>query len=462
VNPPALGGIPLDRIAALFETEKAEYERRHPLSRQKVGHGIAGFYGGVPMHWMLDWSMPFPFLVQEAQGAVLRDIDGNEYADFCLGDTGSMYGHSPVPVADAIRRQAGKGLTYMLPTEDAVVVGRLLAERFGLPHWQVATTATDANRFALRVARAVTGHPKILVFNGCYHGTVDDTFVRLVNGVAANRPGLLGQVVDLTRLARVVEFNDVPALAAALSHRDVACVITEPVLTNSCMVLPKAGFHAELRRLTREAGALLLIDETHTISTGRGGYTRAHGLEPDLFVLGKPIAGGVPASVWGFTDDVARRLTDVRHRMPAGHSGMGTTLSANALSLAAMRATLEQVMTPEAYEHMESLAARLSAGLREVVTRHELPWHVVRLGARVEFICAPGPLENGTDAEAAHAPALERAIHLGLLNRGCLIAPFHNMMLVSPATASSQVESLCEAFGAVVAALVPRITVRES
>lgn len=434
--------------------EQDEYERRHPRSRERTGQGIAGFYGGVPMHWMLDWSMPFPFLVKEAHGATLADIDGNEYADFCLGDTGSMFGHSPAPVVEAIRRQAGQGLTYMLPTEDAIVVGRLLAERFGLPHWQVATTATDANRFALRVARAVTGRPKILVFNGCYHGTVDDTFVRLSGGVAVNRPGLLGQVVDLTRLTRVVEFNDVPALADALSHRDVACVITEPVLTNSCMVLPKAGFHDELRRLTREAGTLLLIDETHTISSGRGGYSREHRLEPDLFVLGKPIAGGVPASVWGFTDDVARRLTDVRHRMPAGHSGMGTTLSANALSIAAMRATLEQVMTPEAYEHMEQLAGRLAAGLQDAIGRHGLPWHVVRVGARVEFICARGPLTNGTEAEAAHAPALEQAIHLGLLNRGCLIAPFHNMMLACPSTTGTQVAALHQAFDDVVQRLV--------
>ncbi len=262
------------------------------------------------MHWMRDWSMPFPFLVESAQGATLRDIDGNDYADFCLGDTGAMFGHSPQPVVDAIVRQAGKGLTYMLPSEDAIAVGRLLAERFGLPHWQVATTATDANRFALRVARAVTGRPKILVFNGCYHGSVDETYVRLVDGRAVHRPGLLGQFTDLTQLARVVEFNDVEGLRDELAHGDVACVITEPVLTNSCMVLPEQGFLAQVRHLTRATGTLLLIDETHTISTGPGGYTRAHGLEPDLFVLGKPIAGGVPASVWGFTDDVARRLDD--------------------------------------------------------------------------------------------------------------------------------------------------------
>jgi glutamate-1-semialdehyde 2,1-aminomutase len=448
-----LGGIPLSRIAAVFEAERESYVEMHPRSLALAGHGIAGWYQGVPMHWMRDWSMPYPFVVASARGAVLADVDGNEYADFCLGDTGSMFGHSPPPVAEAIERQAGRGLTYMLPTEDTIAVGRLLAERFGLPHWQVATTATDANRFALRVARAVTGRPKILVFNGCYHGTVDETFVRLVAGRAVNRPGLLGQVADLTQLARVVEFNDLPALESALAHGDVACVIAEPVMTNSCMVLPAPGFHAELRRLTRTAGTLLLIDETHTISTGPGGYTRAHGLEPDLFVLGKPVAGGVPASVWGFTDEVARRLDAVRSQQPPGHSGMGTTLSANALSLAAMRATLEHVMTPAAYSHMDSLAARLAAGLQAVVDRYELRWHVVRVGARVEFVCAPGPLRNGTEAEAAHAPALEQAIHLALLNRGCLIAPFHNMMLVSPATTAAQVGTLVAAFEGVAASL---------
>jgi glutamate-1-semialdehyde 2,1-aminomutase len=230
-------------------------------------------------------------------------------------------------------------------------------------------------------------------------------------------------------------------------------VIAEPVMTNSCMVLPDPGFHAELRRLTRAAGTLLLIDETHTISTGPGGYTRAFGLEPDLFVLGKPVAGGVPASVWGFTDQVAGRLTAVREQTPPGHSGMGTTLSANALSLAAMRATLEHVMTGDAYAHMDALAARLASGLQLVLTTYGVPWHVVRVGARVEFICAPGPLRNGTQAEAAHAPPLEQAIHLALLNRGCLIAPFHNMMLVSPATTTAQVETLVLAFESVVASL---------
>jgi glutamate-1-semialdehyde 2,1-aminomutase len=448
-----MGGVPSDRIDALFVAESRRYIAAHPRSQQRAGHGIAGFYDGVPMHWMRDWSMPFPFLVDSAQGSTLRDIDGNEYADFCLGDTGSMHGHSPAPVVAAITRQASRGLTYMLPTDDAVVVGRLLAERFGLPHWQIATTASDANRFALRIARAVTGRPKILVCNGCYHGTVDETYVRLVDGRPAHRQGLLGQFDDLTRLTRVVEFNDVEGLRRELAHGDVACFITEPVLTNSSMVLPEPGYLEAVRQLTRDAGTLLLIDETHTISTGPGGYTRAYGLDPDLFVLGKPIAGGIPASVWGMTGAVAQRLDAVRAGTPPGHSGMGTTLSANALALAAMRATLEHVMTVDAYRSMEQLAGVLVDGLRHAIAARGMPWHAVRVGARVEFVCAPGPLRNGTQAGAAHAPALERAIHLFLLNRGCLIAPFHNMMLVCPATTAAQVQQLHVAFAAAIDAL---------
>lgn len=447
------GGIPLARIAELRAREATTYARARPKSKAAIGAGVAGFLGGMPMHWMLDWPMPFPMVVEKAREATITDIDGNRLDDFCLGDTGSMFGHSPAPVARAIRRQAGRGLTYMLPTEDALAVGRLLKERFGLPHWQIATTASDANRFALRVARAVTGRAKILVFNGCYHGAVDETFVRLEDGKPTNKRGLVGEFRDLTAATEVVEFNDVPALERALERRDIACVITEPVLTNSSMVLPQPGFHAALRDLTRRTGTLLLIDETHTISTGLGGYSRVHGLEPDLFVLGKPVAGGVPASVWGMSDAVAERYARYLKDKPAGYSGIGTTLSANPLQFAAMRAVLEEVMTEENYARMDRLAARLEAGLSAAISKAGLPWHVARVGARVEFICAPGPLRNGSEAEAAHAPALEAAIHLALVNRGALIAPFHNMMLVSPATTRRQVDRLVTAFGDIAAAL---------
>lgn len=441
------------RIGALRQREAATYAAARPRSRAAFGAGMSGFLGGVPMHWMLDWPMPFPMIVERAKGATLTDIDGIELDDFCLGDTGSMFGHSPPPVARAIRRQARRGLTYMLPSEDALHLGSLLTGHFGLPHWQIATTATDANRFALRVARAVTGRPKILVFNGCYHGAVEETFVKLKDGKTVHKPGLAGQFRDLTEDTRVVEFNDIAALEAALADRTVACVIAEPVLTNSCMVLPDPGYHDALRRITRDTGTLLLIDETHTISSGLGGYTRVHGLDPDLFVLGKPVAGGVPASVWGLSDEIAARYAAYNATRDPGYSGIGTTLSANPLQFAAMRATLEDVMTAKNYRHMEKLAARLERGLAKAIAETGLPWHVARVGARVEFICAPGPLRNGAEAEAAHAPALEAAIHMALVNRGSLIAPFHNMMLVSPATKKAQVDRLIASFGEIAAGL---------
>ena len=448
-NIDAIGSVPPSRIAAMFAQEQIAFAAAHPASRAAIDRGAGHFLNRVPLHWMSDWSMPFPMLVDKAWGARLMDIDGVKFDDFCLGDTGSMYGHSPKPVSKAIRKQAASGLTYMLPTQDAMEVGRLLTERFGPFQWQIATTATDANRFALRVARAVTGRKKILVFNACYHGTVDETFVRLENGMAIHRPGLVGQAIDLTQNTVVVEFNDIPALEKALAAKDIACVITEPVLTNSCMVLPAPGFHTALRKRTREAGTLLLIDETHTISTGLGGYTKTHGLEPDIFVLGKPVAGGVPASVWGLSQETAGRFLETEKTRPAGHSGMGTTLSANPLQFAAMRACLSEVMTKGNYAHMEKLADELEGALRKIIKKRKLPWHVARVGARVEFICAPGPLKNGTESEAAHQPELEKCIHLALLNRGSLIAPFHNMMLISPATKRKQVERLVKNFAEV-------------
>ena len=445
-DPDLIAGVPADRLARLAEREARRFAASRPRSRAALDAGAAPFLDRVPMHWMKDWPMPFPLVVARAEGARLEDMDGFGIDDFCLGDTGSMFGHSPAPVAKAIRRQARRGLTYMLPTEDAFQAGRLLSERFGDFRWQIATTATDANRFALRVARAVTGRPRVLVFNGCYHGTVDDAMVALVDGTTVNRPGLVGQVTDLSTLAVSVEFNDLAGVEAALATGQIAAVLTEPVMTNSCMVLPQAGFHDGLRTLTRRHGALLIIDETHTLSTGLGGYTRTHSLSPDIFVAGKCVAGGMPTAVWGLSPEVAARFAAYNETRAPGHSGMGTTLSANPMQFACLRATLAEVMTADAYAHMEKGAARLEAGLAAAIARHKAPWHVVRVGARVEFICAPGPLQNGTEAAAAHQPQVESVVHTMLLNRGCLIAPFHNMMLVSPATKKRQIDRLIAAF----------------
>lgn len=441
-----IAGISRTRLQALAEREQRRFAQSRPKTRAALEQGADCYLDGVPMHWMRDWPMPFPMLVAEAKDARLTDLDGYGIDDFCLGDTGSMFGHSPAPVAKAIRRQARNGLTYMLPTEAALQAGRLLTERFGDFRWQIATTATDANRFAIRVSRAVTGKTKVLVFNGCYHGTVDDAMVELHKGRTRTRPGMVGQVTDLATLAVACEFNDLAGVEAALKAGDVAAILTEPVMTNSCMVLPAPGFMAGLRKLATQYGALLIIDETHTISSGLGGYTGVHGLDPDIFVVGKCVAGGMPTAVWGLRPKVAAAFQKYDAVRASGHSGMGTTLSANPMQFACLAANLSQVMTAKNYAHMEKGAERLHAGLSAVIERHKAPWHVVRVGARVEFICAPGPLKNGTEAAKAHVHEVEAALHTGLLNRGCLIAPFHNMMLVSPVTRKRQIDRLIAAF----------------
>lgn len=438
-----IAGIPADRLTAFANREARRFATTHPNARNA---GANAYLDGVPLHWMKDWPMPHLPIIAKAEGATITDTDGYRIDDFCLGDTGSMFGHSPEPVAKAIRKQARRGLTYMLPSEDTAEVGDLLTARFGDFKWQIATTATDANRFAIRVARAVTGRPKILVFNGCYHGTVDDVMVELAGGATQNRAGLLGQVADLTLGAVAVEFNDLAAVEAALAKGDVAAILTEPVMTNCCMVLPDDGFLQALRDLATKYGAVLMIDETHTISTGLGGYARVHGLRPDVFVAGKCVAGGMPTAIWGLSPDLAARYGAVNTQRAAGHSGMGTTLSANPMQFACLKATLSAVMTKKNYAHMEALAAVLAAGLTKSIVRHAAPWHVVRVGARVEFICALGPLKNGTEAGRAHCAPVEAALHTALLNRGSLIAPFHNMMLVSPVTKKRQVANLIAAF----------------
>ncbi|MGQ0672514.1 MAG: aspartate aminotransferase family protein [Hyphomicrobium sp.] len=426
----------------VLAAERTRFSKRNPRSRALAERAARHWLRGVPMHWMVDWGTPFPLFVSEASGVTLTDADGHTYTDFCLGDTGAMFGHSPPEVVDAIQRQASRGLTTMLPSPDAAVVGELLAQRFGLPHWQVTATASDANRAVIRWARAATGRDKLLVFNGCYHGAVDDTFATLENGRPRNRPGLVGEVRDVTANTRVVEFNDIIALEQALTAEDVALVLAEPVMTNCGMVLPVPGFHDSLRTLTRKHGTLLAIDETHSISSGARGYTGTHGLTPDFFVLGKPIAGGVPGAVYGWTAEVDGRLRRYLDTREAGYSGIGTTLSGSAIQLAAMRAVLENILTDGVFDAAMPLAADLEAGIAGLIARHGLPWHVVRVGLRAEIVNAPSPPRNGTEAMLYAHSAVEHALHLFCLNRGVVITPFHNMMLVCPQTRAEHIAGL--------------------
>jgi glutamate-1-semialdehyde 2,1-aminomutase len=444
---PRTAGLAPRAVAAMATRERERFSTANPRSRQLGEQARGAWVDGVPMHWMLDWGSPFPLFVAGARGNRLRDVDGHDYIDFCLGDTGAMFGHAPPALAAVLAEQAANGLTTMLPAEETAAVGEMLATRFGLPFWQMATTASDANRFALRWARGITGRDKILVFNHSYHGAVDETFVRLRDGAAVHRPGLIGQSIDLTRTTKVVEFNDLEALNAALRDSDVAAVLCEPALTNIGIVLPEPGFHEALRSLTRAYGTLLIIDETHTISAGPGGYTKAHGLQPDFLTLGKAIAGGLPCAVYGCTADMTTRMKMLQRRAEPGHTGMGTTLSGNALAMRAMRAMLDEVMTDGAYERMLALSARLADGLTAEIGRHGLPWSVTRLGARAEFAFAAPPPRSGAEASQAMQPATDQALHLYLLNRGIALTPFHNMTLICPQTSEADVDRLVVVFG---------------
>jgi glutamate-1-semialdehyde 2,1-aminomutase len=441
-------------LEQLLADELARFEREHPRSRALAEEAKRSLLGGVPMHWMVRWPGAFPVFAVEAKGARFRDADGLEYVDFCLGDTGAMAGHSPEPTVRAVAEQARRGITLMLPSEDALAVGTELARRFGLPRWQFALTATDANRFSIRLARHVTGRAKVLVFNWCYHGTVDESFATLdAGGRVAEREGNLGPPVPLDETTRVVEWNDVDALARELAHGDVACVLAEPALTNIGIVPPEPGFHDALRELTRTHGTLLMIDETHTLCAGPGGYTGAHGLDPDVLTVGKAIGGGIACAAYGFTDEVASRIEAAIGRDESDVGGVGGTLAANVLSLAAMRATLREVLTDDAFGRMIALGERFEAGVQAAIDEHGLPWHVTRLGCRVEYLFRPDRPRTGSEAAAGGDPLLDRLIHLWALNRGILLTPFHNMALMSPATTEADVDRHTEVFAQAAAAI---------
>lgn len=442
------------RLAQLLAREQERFDRDHPRSRDLAFRAREHLAGGVPMPWMVRWPGGSPLFVARASGARFVDVDGREYVDFCLGDTGAMTGHAPAAAVAAIVAQLERGLTFMLPTEDAPAVAAELARRFGLPFWQIATTATDANRFAIRLARRITGRPKILVFNWCYHGTVDETFAVLADGCVVARPGNLGPPVDPASTTRVVEWNDFAALERELGEGDVACVLAEPAMTNIGIVLPAAGFHEHLRAVTRRTGTLLILDETHTLCAGPGGCTLRDGLEPDILTVGKPLASGLAAAAYGFSTEVAALVQAAIRVDESDTGGIGGTLAGNALVLAAMRATLERVLTAEAYAGMFALAERFAAGVEAAIAEARLPWIVQRLGARVEYWFRDSPPRNGGEAAASIDPELDRYMHLAALNRGILMTPFHNMALMSPATTAEDVDRHTAAFRDSVAALL--------
>ena len=429
-----------NRLAKQFAAEQARFAEQHPKSQALAAQAGEHLLGGVPMNWMTRWPGGFPIFAAAAHGAHLTDVDGHDYVDLCLGDSGALAGHAPAATVEAVVRQAQHGFTYMLPTEDAIWVSRELHRRFGLPYWQMTLTATDANRSAIRLAREITERNRILVFNQCYHGTVDEALVSLYGRKVVPRPGNIGFPINPGFTTRVIEFNDVKALEQALADKEVACVLAEPAMTNIGIIHPAPGFHDALRTLTRQTGTLLILDETHTMSMGPGGYTQAHGLEPDILTVGKALAGGIPCGAYGLSESLAERALALLDNEHGDVSGLGGTLAGNALSVAAMRATLEHVLVEANFAKTTALAARFVAGVQATIDECNLLWHVNQLGCRAEYGFQPTPPRNGGEALTGAVEDLDAFMHLFALNRGILITPFHNMALISPEVTEADID----------------------
>ena len=446
------------RLQRLFAEESARFASAHPRAAQLATRAGGSLVGGVPMSWMQRWASPVPPYAASARGATITDVDGHRYLDLALGDTAAMAGHAPAPLTRAIAAQLENGATTMLPSEAAIDAAEELTRRFGLPLWQLCLTATDANRFVLRIARAVTKRPKVLVHNWCYHGTVDETFAIAAPGGSAGaaqaRPGNTGPQVDPSATTRVVEINDLVATEAALAAGDVAAILIEPALTNIGIVLPDPGYHAALRTLATKYGALLIADETHTISLGPGGATAAWSLQPDLLVIGKAIAGGLPGAAYGMRRELTEQIAAELKRDEIDTGGIGGTVSGSVLSAVAIRTTLREVLTDDAFPQMIATASRWADGAEEVFTRRSVGWSVTRLGARAEYHFTPEAPRSGGEAAAAVHHEMERYLHLHALNRGIIMTPFHNMALFSPATPSSAADHHSEALDAAVATLI--------
>lgn len=407
------------RIGALLAREQLRHERANPESARLAAACAAHWFADATPRLAADSPQAFPLFVREAHGARLVDADGHAYSDFRLGESAALFGHGLDAVAAA---RAGTGGATASPSPGAVRVGEALARCFALPIWGIAGSARDAKRRVLRGARTATGRPVVLVFDGGCHGVPDDT--------------------------RVVRFNDTDALAAALGPGDVAAVLCEPALTGAGLVLPAPGFHAALRALTRRHGTLLVLDETHTLCAGPGGYAREYGLEPDALVIGEALAGGVPCAVYGVTAAFAAAVQDAWRRAGRGGTAANAVFSGSALQIAALHATLALAMSEDSFARTRANAERLERGLRAVFERHGLAWCVTRLGARCEIHRAPSPPRDGREAAAAAWPGLSRLVQLYLQNRGILVSARHDMMLSCPATGADDVHALLDALDA--------------
>lgn len=429
------------RLEQLFAKELALFVEKHPESKKLHEKAAGPMMNGVPMSWMKKWPGPYPVYVASAKGAHFSDVDGNDYVDFCLGDTGAMVGHSPDASIKAIKTQLDKGITFMLPTTDAAIAAKTLADRFGLEKWQFTLTATDANRHIIRYARHVTGRKKILIHDYCYHGTVDETFANLDDaGNTVSRVNNIGAPVELSETTWVVPFNDLAAAERAFASGEIAAALIEPAMTNIGIVLPEPGYLEGLRELATKYDVILIHDETHTLSEGVGGMTKRRNLRPDAVVLGKTIGAGIPAGTFGMSEALAKRISNSLNLEHIDVGGVGGTLAGNALSMAAIRATLTEVLTETAFEKMEQLCTVWTNDVQEIINEFDIPWQVSQLGCRAEYSFRATAPKTGKEAADADDFELQQYLQLHAINRGVLMTPFHNMALISPATTLEDVK----------------------
>lgn len=428
------------KVENLIGHEIKLFTKSHPKSESIFNETRKNFIDGVPMNWMIKWTGKYPIFISEAKGSRLTDVDGQTYVDFCLGDTGAMTGHGPRITTERLKAQLDKGFTTMLPIEELSFIGKELENRFYLPYWQICISATDANRFSLRIARSITKRQLAVVMNYCYHGTVDETLATVRNGNVAPRDGNLGPQVCPSQTTRVVDFNNIKQLEDSLKDGKVACVLMEPAMTNIGIILPEAGYLEAVRELTKKYKTILIFDETHTISTSHRGYCGKYGPVPDMLTIGKAIGAGIPAAAYGMSSEIAHKLKEVLDYETCDTSGIGGTLSGNPMSVVAMKSSLENILTEKNYEKMTELATILSNDIKSIINKYQLPWCVVQLGCRVEYWFCDKEPNNGTLAAKAHDPLLFKFMHLFFLNRGILITPFHNMVLVSPNTSIEDIK----------------------
>lgn len=447
-------GVDRERIERLLAEETAAFVAARPRSMAQLERARATMPRGVPMTWMEDLYPHPPVWVSHGSGAYLWDVDEHRYVDLYIADMSAFCGHGPQVVVDAVAQRMRRGNQFLMPSEDAVPVAEHLAARYGMPKWQFTLSATQANTEVIRIARHRTGREVVLVFDGKYHGHVEEALVVMEDGEV--QPEYHGLTRGITAKTRVVPFNDVAALERALAPRDVAVVLAEPAMTNAGFLLPAAGFHEALRELTSQTATLLAIDETHTLVTSYAGLAREWELQPDFLTLGKSIAAGVPLGTYGMTEELAALLEapDEKYVVAGeatGEVATGGTLFANPLSLAAAHAALTEILTEDAFARTALLGARLAGGLRAAIARHDLPWSVTQHGAHAYYAFTTPPPHDGASSRAADDADLRALMRICMANRGVWESGWWLGPTVSVAHTEQDVDDYLEVFADVAA-----------